>query len=119
LVSPYVGVTFRVTLSASNSAGSATSTSSLPDALPISSSAVAPSVVSAPVVSGTAQQGQTLSASTGSWNGTLPLTYGYQWSRCDSIGNGRVSTRVASGQPLLSVAADDGATMRVTVTASN
>lgn len=34
-----------------------------------------------PVISGTAQVGQTLSVSTGSWNGA-PHTYQYQWERC-------------------------------------
>lgn len=33
----------------------------------------------APVVSGTAQVGQTLSCTTGTWSGTAPIIYSYQW----------------------------------------
>lgn len=33
----------------------------------------------APVVSGTAQVGQTLSCTTGTWTGTTPIAYTYQW----------------------------------------
>jgi hypothetical protein len=35
----------------------------------------------APVVSGLANVGQTLSCTTGTWEGTLPITYTYQWRR--------------------------------------
>src|SRR5207249_2883835 len=86
LASADVGATMRVTVTASNSAGSATSTSAA-TAVVASSSSGPPSVVSAPVISGTAQVGQTLTSSTGTWNGTQPLSYSYQWYRCDSGGN--------------------------------
>src|SRR5439155_516589 len=43
----------------------------------------------------------------------------YQWSRCDSAGNGCVAISGATGQSYLLASADVGATMRVTVTASN
>jgi hypothetical protein len=36
-------------------------------------------------MSGTAQQGQTLSITTGSWTGS-PTSYSYQWQDCDSAG---------------------------------
>ncbi len=35
-----------------------------------------------PVVSGVAQEGQTLSTTTGGWNGTQPFAYSYRWQRC-------------------------------------
>jgi len=35
----------------------------------------------APVLSGTNLVGQTLTSSTGSWTGTPPITFGYQWKR--------------------------------------
>ncbi|HEY8726851.1 MAG TPA: LamG-like jellyroll fold domain-containing protein, partial [Gaiellaceae bacterium] len=39
-----------------------------------------------PVVSGSAVEGQSLSASSGSWSGTAPFSYAYQWRRCDAAG---------------------------------
>ena len=42
----------------------------------------------APTVSGTARQGQTLTASSGSWSGTLPITYAYLWQLCNAGGTG-------------------------------
>ena len=47
---------------------------------------VAPSNTGLPVVSGVAEVGRTLSASSGSWSGTAPISYAYQWRRCDSAG---------------------------------
>jgi concanavalin A-like lectin/glucanase superfamily protein len=43
----------------------------------------APSNTSLPKISGTAQQGQSLTAAPGSWSGTTPISYAYQWARCD------------------------------------
>jgi hypothetical protein len=43
--------------------------------------AIPPSNTVAPVISGTPTVGQTLSCSTGTWLGTLPITYTYQWRR--------------------------------------
>lgn len=39
----------------------------------------APVNVVAPVISGVLRVGSTLSCSTGTWTGTLPITYAYQW----------------------------------------
>jgi hypothetical protein len=46
----------------------------------------APVNSSPPSISGTAQVGQVLTADPGSWTGTQPISYGYQWRRCDSAG---------------------------------
>jgi hypothetical protein len=64
-------------------------------------------------------QGQTLSTSNGSWNGTQPFTYGYLWYRCDSGGNNCVAISGATGSSYVLGAADVGATLRVNVSASN
>lgn len=78
-----------------------------------------PASTSAPVVSGTAQQGQTLSASVGTWSGG-PTSYAYQWNRCNSAGAGCAAITGATAPTYtLMAAADIGATINVTVTASN
>src|SRR5207253_615952 len=117
-----VGATVRVMVTASNKNGSASAASAASAVVAAAPSpaptVVAPSVVSAPVVSGSAQEGQTLSASSGSWSGTQPLTYGYQWQRCDSTGSCN-PVAGATGQSYLLASGDVGATMRAAVTASN
>jgi hypothetical protein len=82
-------------------------------------SATAPSNSSAPTVSGTAQQGQTLTATTGTWSGTAPISYAYQWRRCDTAGATCTSISGATSQSYSLVSADVGSTVRVRVTASN
>jgi len=79
---------------------------------------VAPTSSGLPVVSGVAQQAQTLSASTGSWTGS-PSSYAYQWFDCDSSGGGCVAIAGATGSSYLLVAGDVGHTVRVSVVASN
>ena len=71
-----------------------------------------------PSVSGTAQQGQTLSASTGTWSGS-PTSFAYRWRDCDASGAGCVDIAGATGSSYLLQAADVGHTLRVVVTATN
>jgi hypothetical protein len=84
--------------------------------LPATTAPTLPGSVPAP--SGQAQVGQTLTAATGTWVGTQPIAYGYQWLRCDQSGaNCTVITDSTASHTLIS--ADTGATLRVVVTASN
>ena len=78
---------------------------------------VVPSVVSLPTISGTAQQGQTLTASSGSWSGS-PTGLVYQWARCDASG-ANCSSIGAAGQSYTPGRADVGATLTVVVIATN
>jgi len=78
-----------------------------------------PANTSRPTVSGTARQGQTLTATAGSWTGTTPLSYGYQWLRCDVAGVTCVAVTGGTGQTYGLTALDVGKTMRVRVTAAN
>ena len=71
-----------------------------------------------PVVTGTAQEGQTLTASTGRWFGT-PTSYGYQWLRCDSAGSNCTAVADATANAYALGAGDVGSTMRVRVEARN
>ncbi|HET9050156.1 MAG TPA: DNRLRE domain-containing protein, partial [Candidatus Dormibacteraeota bacterium] len=80
---------------------------------------VAPANTTPPAISGTAQNGQTLTASSGSWSGTTPMTFADQWRRCDSTGAGCVSIPGATATTYTLTAADVGSTIRVAVTATN
>lgn len=69
-----------------------------------------------PAISGTAKEGQLLSASTGTWTGTAPITYAYQWQQC-SPSCTNISGATASTYRL--VAAQVGKTIKAVVTATN
>ena len=71
-----------------------------------------------PSIAGTAQAGSTLTASPGAW-GSSPTTFGYQWRRCDSAGNGCSNIGGATGQSYVVAAADVNSTIRVVVTGTN
>src|SRR5207249_2737248 len=109
------GNTMRVSLTASNAVGSSAPATS-------SQTAVVtwqvPSNTSLPTISGYAQAGQTLSASTGTWSGA-PTSYGYQWQRCDAGGGGCTAIASATASSYAAVEPDVGRTLRVLVTASN
>ncbi len=72
-----------------------------------------------PSISGTAQDGQTLTAQTGVWTGLSPITYTYQWRRCSSAGASCTSVVGQTGTTYLLSVADVGFTLRVVVTATN
>ena len=79
----------------------------------------APSNTQPPVVSGTAEVGKELSTTNGSWSGSTPLTFGYQWRRCDKTGGGCANIAEATDNTYKLQAADGGNTVRVVVTAKN
>ncbi len=74
---------------------------------------------SAPTVSGLAQVGQTLTVAPGTWNGTAPITYAYQWRRCDSAGLSCFAIHGATSASYVLGTSDVGRTLRVAVTAAN
>jgi hypothetical protein len=79
----------------------------------------APSEKNPPTISGTPQQGQTLTADHGDWNGSQPFTYAYQWQRCNPTGGGCAGVSGANRQLYDLHAQDVGHTMRVRVTVKN
>jgi hypothetical protein len=73
----------------------------------------------APSIYGTATDAQTLTASTGGWTGTAPLSYGYQWQDCDPTGANCSDIADPTASSYTLIPGDDGSTVRVVVTASN
>lgn len=110
-----VGHSLRVTVTAKNASGSATSTSA-PTA--VVSSAAAPGNTAAPTVSGTTQIGSTLTVTNGSWSGS-PTGYTYAWSRCDQTGSSCAAIGGATAATYKLQQVDAGTTLRATVTATN
>jgi hypothetical protein len=74
--------------------------------------------VAAPVISGQAVQGETLSADRGRWTGG-PLQYSHQWSRCDAAGGNCVAIPGATSASYMLTTADAGFTIRVRAEARN
>jgi hypothetical protein len=72
-----------------------------------------------PSISGTAQQSQTLTTSNGTWTGTAPITFRYQWLRCNRGGNGCSDISGATERTYLVRAADVDRTVRARVTGTN
>jgi hypothetical protein len=102
-------------VTATNSAGHATANS-------YSSAVVAaaqPVNTAKPVLSGTARDGQALSTTAGTWTGTPPFTYTYQWLRCDPVSWVCTNVAGATNATYTLTSADVGYKMTSAVTATN
>jgi hypothetical protein len=113
-----VGLSLRVSVIASNKAGSSVATSNPTSAVAAALVGTAPVNTALPAISGSAVVGQTLTASTGTWSGA-PTSYMYQWRRCDSAGANCANISGATANSYALQSADAGATLRVVVTATN
>lgn len=85
---------------------------------------IAPSNATLPAISYAGGQTQPLVGrpcygSAGTWNGTTPMSFAYQWRRCDLAGASCIDIPGATGQTYTPVAADVGHTLRLRVTATN
>ncbi len=114
LVYADAGSTIRVVVTASNSAGSASATASQTAVV----SGLPPANTTLPAISGTTTQGQTVSASNGSWSNS-PTSYAYRWRRCNASGANCADISSATANAYTLVFADAASTIRVVVTATN
>ncbi|MFL5910881.1 MAG: hypothetical protein ACJ768_09975 [Gaiellaceae bacterium] len=113
-----VGHRLRVVVTATNSAGSGSAASRPTDV--VSPSGHAPVATRLPSLSGTPQQGATLTVDRGDWSGTRPIHFDFSWQRCDSTGNNCSTFIVHSDLKTYTLTAGDvGHEMRVEVTARN
>lgn len=88
-------------------------------AVPTAAAAVRPQNTVAPSISGTARQGEMLTADPGTWTGTQPITFSYQWRRCDSNGASCANIVGATGRQYTLTSADVANTLRIRVAARN
>ncbi len=116
-----VGRRMRLRVTASNSQGSGSALST-PTAVVVSASA--PLNTAEPTISGSARVGSTLTASSGSWSGATPMSFSFQWVRCDASGGAPDGSNCpvisgATGSTYVVTSLDAGQRLRVRVTASN
>ena len=71
-----------------------------------------------PTIAGQTREGETLTATTGTWRGARGLSFRYRWLRCDGAGNACVDVAGATGRELKLTEADVNRTLRVRVTAA-
>jgi hypothetical protein len=81
--------------------------------------ATRPSNTARPTTTGTPANGVALQANRGRWTGTAPITYTYQWLRCNAQAEGCVSIPGATAVTYTASGADVARTLRVRVTARN
>lgn len=84
----------------------------------VAASTTVPKNTSPPTITGSASVASTLTASPGKWSGS-PTSFSYQWKRCDTGGNSCAAIGHATAKQYTVTAADEGATLRVTVKATN
>jgi hypothetical protein len=112
-----VGNTLRVQVVASNASGPSEPELSPPTVLVADENA--PFATASPSITGTPSVGQTLTAQNGTWTGPQPITFAYQWLRCDQNGDNCSQIGGATQQTYVVQQADSGNTLRVLVIASN
>jgi alpha-tubulin suppressor-like RCC1 family protein len=112
-----VGDTLKVAVTASGLAGTGAA-SSAPTPV-VMTEPMAPVEVLEPTIEGNPTTGETLRAQPGTWLGSEPITYTYQWQRCNAEGEACTNISGATGETYVLTEHDLEATIRVLVSASN
>ena len=110
-----VGHKLRAKVIAKNIAGTGTAESAATGEV----AGVLPKNVIAPLVLGLDITGQTLTATEGTWTGTEPISYSFQWELCNSAGASCGAISGATKSTFVIPDGDAAHTLRVDVTATN
>jgi hypothetical protein len=111
-----VGRRLRVRVTATNGDGSATVASN-PTGTVVSASA--PVNTRRPTISGRTEVNQQLRVEPGRWSGRQPITFAYQWLRCDNRGDNCITQPGFVDDNYVLREGDIGKRLRVRVTATN
>ena len=107
--------TLRVVVKAKNGSGSAEQTSAPTPEIP-----APPRNTEPPIIAGIAEEGQTMTASTGTWAGAAPIGFEYVWLGCNPAGEECAAIAGPSASAAYAVTSTDvGKTLRVKVIAKN
>ena len=111
------GQRIRVAVTATNSAASVAQNSVATEVV----GALPPRLTVTPPIVGQNVVGQTLSVDTGTWQGSTPMTFAFEWRRCDPPGDlsSCVPIAGATKRTYVLTTADIGFTLRVYITATN
>jgi alpha-tubulin suppressor-like RCC1 family protein len=116
-VSADVGKTLRVVITVEGTAGKETVSSAVTPA--IYSEPIAPEDVFAPSIEGNLTSGETLTAQTGTWLSTEPISYSYQWQKCSENSEECHAIEGATGSTYKLIESEVNSTLRLTVTGKN
>ena len=115
LTSGDAGHALRVLVTATNATGTS---ASLSDPSPVVARPSKPANTSPPTISGTPQEGKTLTGNRGTWSNS-PSGYDYTWQRCNQKGDHCGGIGRAHGTTYTLTRADIGRTIRFEITAKN
>jgi lysozyme len=118
-VSDDVGHSLNVVVTATSAAGSATAITPPTSAVSPAGTppAAQPTNLAPPQIVGTAQAGQMLTSSVGTWTGA-PKKFAYRWRRCDATGSSCVAIPRAKQSHYTLTPDDIGSTLSLVVTAT-
>jgi hypothetical protein len=112
------GKRLRIRVTASNADGSVTVASNATATI-ASAASGRPRNTNAPSISGTLSPGATLHGDAGTWTGTQPITFTFQWLRCDARGGNCIELGGQTSDSYTLRNADSGHTLRIRVVARN